>query len=300
MREGAGTRCRHLLFCPSSRGRRYLAFAPARAGSTLCSRLSSLTVEGDGGVDQRQVREGLREVAELAAGGVDLLGEQPEVVAVGLHFLERQDGVVEPAGPREGVDVQERAERERALAAVQPVRRGGRVVPVDQAVRHQFAVHALERGQPHRVGRGDEALDRHEQEDGVEHLGVVVLGERLDLVVPPAVHDLVVDPVPLRRPLRGVGGPAVPVGQLDRAVQRDPALEPAVGEVLGAAASLPDTRVGLVPVAGDPVDDLGEGEPAGVRDGQAVVVGGQDRVHGLAVDVELQLTLGAVADAHRP
>jgi hypothetical protein len=37
-------------------------------------------------------------VADLLAGGPDLLGEQPEVIAVGVHLLEGQHGVVEPAG----------------------------------------------------------------------------------------------------------------------------------------------------------------------------------------------------------
>jgi hypothetical protein len=41
-----------------------------------------LVVEGDGGVDQRQVGERLREVAQLLAGLADLLGLQPQVVGV--------------------------------------------------------------------------------------------------------------------------------------------------------------------------------------------------------------------------
>src|SRR4051812_20077096 len=40
-------------------------------------------VQGDGGVDQGQVRERLREVADLLAGEGDLLGVQPDVVGVG-------------------------------------------------------------------------------------------------------------------------------------------------------------------------------------------------------------------------
>ena len=47
-------------------------------------------------------------------------------------------------------------------------------------------------------------------------------------------------------PLGGVGGAAVLLGELDRPVERYPALEPAVGEVLLAAAGLPDSLVGLV------------------------------------------------------
>src|SRR5947208_6337100 len=45
-------------------------------------------VEGDGGVDHREVRERLREVADLLAGHGDLLGVQAHVVGVGEHLLE--------------------------------------------------------------------------------------------------------------------------------------------------------------------------------------------------------------------
>ena len=82
--------------------------------------------------------------------------------------------------------------------------------------------------------------------EGVEHVSVVVLGKRLDLVVPAAAHDLVVELVARGGPLGGVGGAAVLLGELDRPVERYPALEPAVGEVLLAAAGLPDSLVGLV------------------------------------------------------
>ena len=78
------------------------------------------------------------------------------------------------------------------------------------------------------------------------HFGVVVLGERLDLVVPAAAHDLVIEPVSLVDPLGGICRAPVLLRHLDRPVQGDPALEPAVGEVLLAAAGLPDSLVGLV------------------------------------------------------
>src|ERR1700682_5406412 len=54
-----------------------------------------------GGVDQPDVAEGLREVAEqLPRTGVDLLGEQTDVVHVGDGALEHRPGPVRL--PREG------------------------------------------------------------------------------------------------------------------------------------------------------------------------------------------------------
>src|SRR6476661_4998375 len=58
-------------------------------------------VEGDRRVDEGEVRERLREVADLLPGQGDLLREQPHVVAVGEHLLERRPGVVETTGPGE-------------------------------------------------------------------------------------------------------------------------------------------------------------------------------------------------------
>jgi len=184
--------------------------------------------------------------------------------------------------------------------AGQPVGRGRRVVAVDQAVGDQFLLHGLQRGQPQRVAWDDEALQRHHQQRGVEHLGVVVLGERADLGVPAVLHDLAVDPVPLGGPPDQVAGPAVARGQPDGPVQGHPDLGPAVGEVLAAAAGLPDPLVRLVPVLAQPVDDLRHRLPALVRQLQAVAVAEDDGVHRLAVDVELELVGGAVPDPHRP
>ena len=98
---------------------------------------------------------------------------------------------------------------------------------------------------------------------------------------------------------RSAGRPRCCASRID-AVQRDPGLEPAVGEVLPAAAGLPDALVGLVPVLAQPVDDARQRGPALVADLHAGGVGEVDRGGGLAVDVELQLVGGAVADPDRP
>src|SRR6478752_10390359 len=58
-------------------------------------------VEADRRIDERQVGERLREVADLLAGQGDLLGVQARVVAVGEHLLESGPRVVQPAGPGE-------------------------------------------------------------------------------------------------------------------------------------------------------------------------------------------------------
>src|SRR5690242_1784841 len=78
--------------------------------------------------------ERLWEVAERLAGRPDLLGVEAEVVGIGQHLLEGQAGLVQVPGPGHRLHVPERADRERALLALEPVRRGLDVVAVDEAI----------------------------------------------------------------------------------------------------------------------------------------------------------------------
>jgi hypothetical protein len=81
-----------------------------------------LVVEVEGAVDEGDVRERLREVAELPTRPrVPLLGEQPEFVASREHALEQLFGLVEPALERESVREPERARQKRALTGRQAV-----------------------------------------------------------------------------------------------------------------------------------------------------------------------------------
>src|SRR5262249_9156281 len=116
---------------------------------------------------------------------------------------------------------------------------------------------------------------------------------------PAAFHDLVVHAVPLDDPPGHVRRAAPAGGEPDGAVEGDPGLEPAGGEVALAAAGLPDALIRPGPVSAQPVSDLGDRHPALVRRMQALAVGEEPGIGGLAVDVELQLVGGAVADPDR-
>ena len=82
----------------------------------------SCRVEVDRRGDEREMRERLREVAELLTGLSPISSaKSPRWFAVREHLLEHQAGVVEPTCPCECVDVPERAHRERALGAAESV-----------------------------------------------------------------------------------------------------------------------------------------------------------------------------------
>lgn len=124
-----------------------------------------------------------------------------------------------------------------------------------------------------------------------------MLDEGALLLAPAAFHDLLENGVPGAAPLPHVGGPAEALGQAQPLVEGDPAHHAAVCEVLAAAAGLPDALVRPVPVVGEPVQRPGQRLPSPVRgllrDLQAL----GHRGEGLAVDVQLELVDGAVADA---
>ncbi len=99
-------------------------------------------------------------------------------------------------------------------------------------------------------------------------------------------------------PLVGRAGQATLPGYPACPLEGHPGHQRRVGEALPAAAGLPDALVGLLPVLGEPVQLAGERLPQleGDRRGELVVE--VHRVHELAVDVELELPGGAVADPH--
>src|SRR3954469_135871 len=98
--------------------------------------------QGSGGVDERHMAEGLREVADQSAGlGVVLLGEESDVVAQGQQPFEDLPGLVVPA--LEGVVVREpeSAREKGSLAGRQTVDAvaGHLRVALHEVVLEQFA-----------------------------------------------------------------------------------------------------------------------------------------------------------------
>lgn len=84
--------------------------------------LGRVPVEFVGHADQRNVRERLGEIAQLAAGeGVVLLGQEAQVVAQEQKAFEEPAGVVLAAGQEQGVREPEGAGEERAFTAGEAV-----------------------------------------------------------------------------------------------------------------------------------------------------------------------------------
>ncbi|MCY1368077.1 hypothetical protein D9M69_550380 [compost metagenome] len=70
-------------------------------------------------------------------------------------------------------------------------------------------------------------------------------------------------------------------------------------EMVLLAAHFPDADIFLLPGFTDLIDHLHRVFPAFMGDGFAVFVDQVNRVHQLAKDIELDLFIGLIADAHR-
>src|SRR5690606_24469254 len=117
-------------------------------------------------VDQPDVAEGLREVAELLVGfGVDLFGEQAEVVPPLEESDEDRVRLVEPAEAGERLDEPERANEERAFAAGKAVRAQ---VPVDELRTCEVTLDRLDGGDDAGVVGRKEPHQRDDEERGIE------------------------------------------------------------------------------------------------------------------------------------
>lgn len=233
------------------------------------------------------------------ATGSDLLGEQADVVGVGLHLLEGIARRTNPPGAGKSVHIEEGAETECAFGAPQTVRGGRRVVAVDEAVRYQGALHRVQGRQPaDRLGR-QEPDARNEQQRSVEDVAAVVLDEGLLRLVPAPLHHLFEDRVASRGPTRSVGGTAVLSCQAQPPVEGHPRHHSAEGEVLAPTTGLPDAYVGAIPGIGEPVQRPREVLPAVVAASHGDLTPLRQGIERLAVDVQLQLTGCCVPGPHR-
>src|ERR671931_264589 len=154
-------------------------------------------LEVESAVHEGHVREGLREVAELAPQlrGV-LLREQAEVGAKREQPLEELPRLVEPALEREVVDEPEGARQEDALAGRQAVDRHGLVVgavALHEAVADELPLDRRHRADHARVVGRQEADERDHEQARVEALRAVEADEGVELGVESLAEHLVVD-----------------------------------------------------------------------------------------------------------
>ena len=124
-----------------------------------------------------------------------------------------------------------------------------------------------------------------------------MLNKSAQLLVPSALHDGFVHLVARGSPGRPVGGERALVGQAWRAIHGDPAHDLRVHKIAWSTAHLPNGLVFILPVLANPIGKPAQVDPELVRDRGRVFVIEVERVHQLAVDIELELLGGSVSDA---
>ena len=172
-------------------------------------------------------------------------------------------------------------------------------VPLDEPVARQVALDRVDRAGHPRVGRRQEPDERDQERRRVELVGAVRLHERVALRVERLAADLVVDRLPDLAPLVDRPREVEALDRVDGAVERDPGEHLRVREVAARAAHFPDPFVGPIPGALEEVHQVSLQRPRVVVGGQPVRARLVQGVHHLAVDVELELLVSRVADAHR-
>ena len=110
---------------------------------------------------------------------------------------------------------------------------------------------------------------------------------------------MLVDLVALPAESRRVGRPTEVSRHAHHPVHRHPGHQATVGEFLLSTACLPDALFRRVPVGHQPVHHLAELCPALMTHAPGSLVGVIDRVHQLAVNVELTLVGSSISNTHR-
>ncbi|GJE46333.1 hypothetical protein AEGHOMDF_5536 [Methylobacterium soli] len=141
-----------------------------------------------------------------------------------------------------------------------------------------------------------------QQQARVEALRAVILHEAVEFRIEALLADLPVDLVPdldptLDRCGRSIAGLREAA---DRPVEGDPGHHLRVHEVLAPAAHLPDALVRLAPRLSEKVHEDETHLPSRGVAPETTAARLIERVEHLAVDVELELLRGRVADAHGP
>ncbi len=225
-----------------------------------------------------------------------MLGEESEMVRRSLQAQKQNLRFVEPPLPDQIVHEPESAQQEGSLVAGKPV---VAAIAVNEPSFVEFPADRRDGAHHARVVVGEKIVEWQQETAGIERFRVVVLDEGLFLVAPALFQDLFADGIAGLFPQIAVGGKAVAPGDGQAPVERDPAHHLGIDEVIRAAADFPDPRILLPPDLDHGLAHGAQKRPHLHADFADVVRQAQRRVHELAVDVELQLVVGAVADAHR-
>lgn len=254
----------------------------------------------EGRVDQRDVGEGLREVADLPAiSRIVFLREQPEIVAQRQQAVEQTLGLLAASDGDVGVREPEAAGQEDAFTGFEPVIGDFRVVAAYEAVDEQVPFDRLDSPDISWIARRDEADLGEQQQAGVERLLAKGRPEGVAHRIEATVAHLGMDTCPQLPPLVDRAAQSMTFHRLDGAIEDDPCHDLGEGKVLARPAGLPDAVIRFRPASRHMVGQRQLQIPPGLARAEAALARLLERVHQLAIDVELELLVRGIADPHR-
>src|SRR6202035_3742316 len=185
-------------------------------------------------VDQANVAVGLRKVAQHAASrGIELLSEQADVIAAREQTIEQPPCFRVAALQHVIVDKPKAAGQKCSFARRQAVLDIVGLVAQDEfTVDQQLVLDGAKRSADPRIGCGQEADDRKQQQAGVEPLGAIGLHEAVEVAIKAALADFRMHVIGKRAPaprffVQSFGGDAT-----GRAIEGDPSHDLRMNEVL--------------------------------------------------------------------
>lgn len=254
------------------------------------------------GVDESEMGKGLGKIAgEAAKVGVVFFGEQAERRAERKKAFEEGEGFVAATEQSEAIDKPEGAREKRAFAGGETVdiRVLVGVVTLDETVGGEFALDGVDGANDTRIVDRQKADERQHEETRIELGGAVELGEDSAGGVVALRANLQVNAIASFAPAVEFAVELELFEGFDAAIEGDPGHDLRMGEMPARAANFPNALVGLVPMVRDEVDEVTLDVPGVFRRGEAEVAFEVGGVDDLAVNIELKLAGGGVADADR-
>src|ERR1700735_5146528 len=145
------------------------------------------------------------------------------MVGISQHLFEKQTSLVDAMGPRQALDIPERAGREASFSAPQTFQAFVASISEHKGVYYELTRNGIQSRQPLPVRGTDKAYKRHQQRGRVQRIAPLVLNERTQLLIPKVRIDIFRDGIAcLLHPIERSFKRAL-LSQSDGSVECDPA-----------------------------------------------------------------------------
>src|SRR5215475_3450574 len=256
--------------------------------------------EVESAVDQRQMGERLREIADQPSRlRIVFFAQQADIIAQLEQAIEQRPRIMQSALQHIGINQPEAASQESPLARCKAVLGFLGVVAHHESVYQQVPLDRIDCAADPRVIGGQKAGAWQQQKARIKLFAPIALHEAPKLMVEAAAANIGMN---FRRPCPPAIDRSSKVeffGALDGTVERKPSHDLGIGEVPRAAAQLPDSLVCLHPDVLKVLEERDLQRPTGFASRKSMTSGLMQRIHHFAKNVELALAMRSIANSNR-